>query len=103
MLFQPKYRESGYVVPFLWTLVCVALAAGGYVVVYRGLKRENARRRKLVEMGRDGEEGTEYTVLRKVIRFLGRVRWGRRVGGWLEDAVDAGREGDEKATFMYGL
>jgi MFS family permease len=114
ILFQPKYAESGYIVPFWWTLFCVAVAAGGYVVLFRNLKAQNAKRRQIISSWDDDEVDQErvhgrgpldqdhmlassvITVLKKSARFP-------RVLGWLEDATQGGREGEERVTFVYGL
>lgn len=114
LLFDPKYADSGYIVPFFWTLVCVALAALGYVFFLRNLVVENARRRAVVgewdaeEREREKSEGLgplvqESRVVKRVSAALqksGRLTWAAR---WLDEATEGGREGDEKMTFEYGL
>lgn len=114
MLFGPKYADTGYIVPFFWTLVSVALAAGGYVLFLRNLTAENARRRAIVhewdneERENERIEGTGplkqnhrlATSLMKVLKRLGHLD---KLVEWLEQATQGGREGDEKMTFEYGL
>lgn len=114
LLFSPAYAESGYLVPFFWTLVCVAASAVGYVLFLRSLVAENTRRRDIVERWdadeRDRERSsgmgpcrTEYPLIERlvvVVRKSGRFGW---LADWLEGATKGGREGDEKMTFVYGL
>jgi hypothetical protein len=47
-LFRPSYAESGYIVPFWWTLACVALSAIGFVFFLKRLQMENATRRRIL-------------------------------------------------------
>jgi MFS family permease len=114
MLFRPKYEASGYIVPFWWTLACVSAAALGYVLLWRGLQIENARRRDMLskwdeeEIEREKTDGRgpleqNHRVANIVIRWLknsGRFPWAAE---WLEEATQGGREGEEKITFLYGL
>ncbi|KAJ4989781.1 High-affinity nicotinic acid transporter 1 [Stagonosporopsis vannaccii] len=114
MLFRPQYAETGYIVPFFWTLLSVAAAAGGYVLFLRNLSSENARRRALVhewdpeERESERSEGTGPLVVERrwlagVIAALRKSEVSPSVVAWLEDATLGGREGDEKMTFEYGL
>ncbi|KAF3006753.1 hypothetical protein E8E13_009942 [Curvularia kusanoi] len=114
LLFDPSYAESGYIVPFFWTLVSVALAALGYILFLRNLNAENARRRAVVsewdaeEREKEKSEGLgPITQDRSWVRMMsatlqrnGRLAWLSR---WLDEATQGGREGDEKMTFEYGL
>ncbi|KAF1935587.1 MFS general substrate transporter [Clathrospora elynae] len=114
LLFRPKYADSGYIVPFWWTLLCVALAAVGYALFLRRLKVENEFRQSLLrkwdedDVELERSEGTgplpqDYRWLRRVIgstKPYKRLAW---VADWLEQATRVGREGDEKKTFVYGL
>ncbi|KAF1994715.1 MFS general substrate transporter [Amniculicola lignicola CBS 123094] len=114
LLFKPKYADSGYIVPFWWTLGCVLVAAAGYVLLLRNLKAENERRKDLLskwdaeDVEKEKVEGqgplkTDYRVLHWVIsssRKIGKLRW---LAEWLEEAAEGGRQGDEKITFEYGL
>jgi hypothetical protein len=113
-LFRPQYANSGYVVPFFWTLIAVALAAGGYVLFLQNLKAENARRRALMlewdieEREVERFEGTgplkqDHRVPDRVIKTLRRIAHLRKLADWLEEATQTGRQGDEKMTFEYGL
>ncbi|KAF3036346.1 hypothetical protein E8E12_007562 [Didymella heteroderae] len=113
-LFRPKYADSGYFVPFFWTLVSVALAAGGYVLFLRNLTRENARRRAIVHEWDNEERESERTdgtgplkqnhrVVNSLIRVLKRIGHLDKLVEWLEEATQGGRQGDEKMTFEYGL
>lgn len=114
MLFKPKYAADGYIVPFWWTLGCVAVAAGGYVLLLRNVKRENARRSELLRRWDDadiekeratgrGPLDDERWALHLAIGVLGKVSWTRKVAEWLAEATEGGREGDEKVTFEFGL
>jgi hypothetical protein len=113
-LFQPKYAESGYIVPFWWTLLCVSVSAIGYVLFRRNLHRENTSRKALVnswsaeEIEKEKLEGRgpfmkQHRILRVVIRRFKGVERLQGITEWLEQAVESGREGDEKMTFVYGL
>lgn len=113
-LFRPKFADSGYIVPFFWTLVAVALAAAGYVIFLRNLTRENARRSAVVnewdteEREAERAHGTgplkqRHRAADGLVRALRRVGAGDRVVAWLEEATQGGRQGDEKMTFEYGL
>ncbi|KAF2680263.1 MFS general substrate transporter [Lentithecium fluviatile CBS 122367] len=114
MLFKPKYAASGYIVPFWWTLACVAAAAVGYVLLWRNLKAENARRRELLSMWDEDEVerekangmgplDQEHKVLRMAVVILRKSGIAPWAAEWLEEATQGGREGDEKITFVYGL
>jgi MFS family permease len=114
MLFRPEYAESGYIVPFRWTMVCVAAAAMGYTLLWLAVKAENEYRRGLIrewsenDVEREKVEGRgpveqQPKVVRMVTTALrkgGLVPW---VVDWIEEATLGGREGDEKITFVYGL
>ncbi|KAF3047953.1 hypothetical protein E8E11_009153 [Didymella keratinophila] len=113
-LFRPKYAETGYIVPFFWTLVSVALAAGGYVLFLRNLTRENARRRTIAnewdneERENERNHGTgplkqDHHIANTLVRVLKRTGRLDKLVAWLEEATQGGRAGDEKMTFEYGL
>jgi MFS family permease len=114
LLFRPEEAATGYIVPFAWTLVSVALAAGGYVLFLRNIKRENARRRAIVH-GWDMEErdaervaGTgpapnEHPWTQKLLALLKKSDATPSLVRWLEAAIQGGRQGDEKMTFEYAL
>ncbi|KAF2865277.1 major facilitator superfamily domain-containing protein [Massariosphaeria phaeospora] len=114
MFFKPKYADTGYIIPFIWTLACVSASAGGYVLFWRNLKAENARRRAIlsswdeadVEKERlfgQGPLDNEYRIIRWVAGVLKKFERARGVVEWWEDAAASGREGDERLTFVYGL
>ncbi|KAF1958437.1 MFS general substrate transporter [Byssothecium circinans] len=114
MLFKPKYAESGYIVPFWWTLVCVAAAAGGFLLLWRNLKAQNAKRKAILsnwddeEIEREKADGRgpleqQHRIICMAIVALRKSRMLSWVVEWLEEATQGGREGDEKITFMYGL
>ncbi|KAF1968265.1 MFS general substrate transporter [Bimuria novae-zelandiae CBS 107.79] len=113
-LFDPKYEASGYIVPFWWTLGCVSAAAVGYVLLWRNLRAENARRGEILskwddeEVKRERVDGRgpleqDHRFVQGVIGALRRTGSVPRVVDWLEEAVQGGREGEEKITFVYGL
>ncbi len=114
MLFSPQYADTGYIVPFFWTLLSVAAAAGGYVLLLRNLTAENARRRAVVhewdveERENERSEGTGPLVVERpwlaaLLAFIRKSELMPRLSAWLEEATQGGREGDEKMTFEYGL
>ncbi|KAJ8110954.1 hypothetical protein OPT61_g6333 [Boeremia exigua] len=114
MLFRPQYAETGYIVPFFWTLLSVAAAAGGYVLLLRNLTAENARRRAIVhewdveERENERSDGTGPLVVERpwlaaVLALLKKSDLMPRLAAWLEEATQGNREGDEKMTFEYGL
>ena len=87
LLFRKKYASNGYIVPFWWTLCLVAIAAGGFSLFWRNIRRENERRAQTLRKWDAAE-----------------VEMERREGlGPLKKAVEGGREGDDKITFVYGL
>ncbi|KAF1834734.1 MFS general substrate transporter [Decorospora gaudefroyi] len=114
ILFRPKYADSGYTVPFWWTLVCVTFAALGYVLFLRRLNLENKSRDTIlrkwseadIELERSQGRGPlprQTQWLERVIYLAkrsSRLAWFSR---WLEEAARSGREGDEKMTFVFGL
>lgn len=114
MLFRPKYEASGYIIPFWWTLACVSAAAIGYLLLWRNLKAENARRREILSKWDDSEIEREQAdgrgplerddrFVRFVIDWLRGTRISPAAVEWLEEATRGGREGEEKITFVYGL
>jgi hypothetical protein len=114
LLFRPKYAESGYIVPFWWTLVSVALAAIGYMLFLRRLKVENERRKNtlrkwsedVVEIERADGRGPSPQQRQWLKGLINITRSNTRLSPftkWLEDAAEVGREGDERITFVYGL
>jgi hypothetical protein len=113
MMFRPKYADSGYIVPFWWTLACVSLSAIGFVLFLRRLQAENATRKRTlsgwteedVEMERlmgTGPLPRQHTWPRQLAR-VAEDRKFRGLANWLENATQGGREGDERITFVYGL
>jgi len=114
VLYRPKYASTGYIVPFWWTLVFVAVAAFGFVLFYRNLQAENARRRAILSRwseeaieleiaGGSGPLAQEFPWAKRCINLLGKRDYTAWLAGWLKDATQGGREGDEKMTFTYGL
>jgi hypothetical protein len=114
MLFDPKYATSGYIVPFWWTLACIALAAMAYILLLKGIVVENEKRRKVLDgwdeedLEREKTEGKgapvqQYVWVQRLAEVLGRSRGLAWLGEWLYEATKGGREGDEKMTFVYGL
>ncbi|KAF2449698.1 MFS general substrate transporter [Karstenula rhodostoma CBS 690.94] len=114
MLFRPEYEASGYIVPFWWTLACVSAAAFGYVILWRNLKAENARRGEMLskwdeeEVEREKSDGCgpleqNHRAAKIIIRWLRNTGRFSSAVDWLEEATQSGREGEEKITFVYGL
>ncbi|KAH7371687.1 major facilitator superfamily domain-containing protein [Pyrenochaeta sp. MPI-SDFR-AT-0127] len=114
MLFRPKYADSGYIVPFWWTLACIALSAIGFLMFLRRLRIENDSRQAILrnwseeEVDQERNEGTGpltqgHRWPKRVVGIAGsnaRLAW---LTEWLDKATQSGREGDEKITFVYGL
>jgi hypothetical protein len=114
ILFRPKYAAAGYIVPFWWTLASVALAAIGYVLFYRRLKRENEMRQGILRKWSEDDVEAERLHGRgpvpqqqgwlknasDMMRSHSKLAW---LADWLEKAVRSGREGDDRLTFVYGL
>lgn len=114
LLFRPKYAKSGYIVPFWWTLFCVAAAAVGYVLLWRNLKRQNAWRKDVLskwdeeEVEREKADGRgpiehRHAAIQPLIAALGKIGMFPSILQELKEANEGGREGDEKITFVYGL
>ncbi|KAI7172527.1 MFS general substrate transporter [Hortaea werneckii] len=107
LLFTPDQDESGYVRPFIFTLVCVLAAFVGYIAFWILLFKENRRRDQLIaawdeeerqreeRLGdvyiRDSEIGLGGRIMTKLRSLLG------------ESSQIEGRRGDEKMTFRYSL
>jgi hypothetical protein len=113
MLYRPSYADSGYIVPFWWTLVSVALSALGFMLFLRRLRRENATRKRIlnswseeaIELERlegTGPRPQEHRWAKQLVAFARSSRLGW-LAEWLESATQRGREGDERITFVYGL
>lgn len=113
LIFRPKYAENGYIVPFWWTLFCVALSAAGFALFRRNLVNENEQRRAILakwdaeEIERERAFGlgplkTETRVLDWIIKKLETVKGLETTAVWLAKASESGREGDEQITFIYG-
>lgn len=114
LLFRPRWAGDGYVVPFWVTLGCVGVAAGGYLLFWRNLVRENRWRMEVLR-GWDADEverervegkgplGGRRGVVDVVGEWMLRVKGLEGVGRWVERAREGGREGDERVTFIYGL
>lgn len=113
-LFKPKYAESGYIVPFWWTLLSVLIAAVGYIIFWRKLKSENANRSRLLKSWNAEDVELERTQgrgplkrtngwLLVIVNGLRKLRNFKQTADWLEQATNSGRQGDERITFVYGL
>ncbi|KAF1919160.1 major facilitator superfamily domain-containing protein [Ampelomyces quisqualis] len=112
-LFRPSYADSGYVIPFWWTLICVVLSGIGVVFFLRRLRAENAARKRILSAW--SEEAVELERLMGTGPLFQEHRWTKKIAGagrdakfdwvsnWLENAIQGGREGDERITFVYGL
>jgi hypothetical protein len=114
MLFRPSYADSGYIVPFWWTLACVAISVVGFVLFLKRLQAENTMRKEI--LSRWSEEAIELERLDGTGPLSQEHPWAKRfislakgntrlhwLAEWLEKATQGGREGDEKMTFVYGL
>jgi hypothetical protein len=112
-LFRPSYADSGYIVPFWWTLICVVVSAIGVVFFLRRLRAENAARKRILSAW--SEEAVELERSTGTGPLFQEHRWARKIIGaardiklvwaadWLESAIQGGRDGDERITFAYGL
>jgi uncharacterized protein (DUF58 family) len=114
ILFRPKYAAAGYIVPFWWTLVSVALAAIGYMLFLRRLKVENETRQSILRKWSEddieaerlhgrGPVPQQQRWLKRVVSMTRSHRKFAWLADWLEKAVRPGREGDDRITFVYGL
>lgn len=115
LLFSPRFKESGYKVPFWITLICVGVAFVGYGGFRMWLMRVNRWRGAIVRDWRDEEMERER---KWGIGSSGRGErngevegaWGRWIRRWVgggllrmnREAREA-RRGDERMTFVYGL
>lgn len=103
LLFTPEDEESGYVRPFVVTLVCVLVAFVGFAGFRVMLVRENRWREEGVcrlwtEEEREREEVRgDVPVDEARAGRVGLERWLVKLGG------DGVRRGDEKFTYRYGL
>ncbi|KAI9891121.1 MAG: hypothetical protein M1814_003320 [Vezdaea aestivalis] len=100
-LFDSRYGPS-YRIPFLVTLIFVALALAGFSLFRWLLLRENRQRRKLVESWTVDEVEKEHRW------GLGpgsaRLSWKARMRRLIDpEASLEGRRGDQRLTFLYGL
>jgi hypothetical protein len=90
------------------------LAAIGYVLFYRRLKRENETRQGILRKWSEDDVEAERLHGRgpvpqqqrwlknasDMMRSHSKLAW---LADWLEKAVRSGREGDDRLTFVYGL
>ncbi|KAI6812177.1 MFS general substrate transporter [Hortaea werneckii] len=107
LLFTPDQDESGYVRPFLVTLVCVLAAFVGYIAFWILLFRENRWRDQFTATWDEEERQREERSGDVYIR-ASEVGWGGRTVAKLrsllgESAPMEGRRGDGKMTFRYSL
>ncbi|RMZ26107.1 hypothetical protein D0859_09831 [Hortaea werneckii] len=107
LLFTPDQDESGYVRPFIVTLVCVLAAFVGYIAFWVLLLREN-RWRDQVTATWDEEERQREERSGDVYIRASEVGWGWRMMAKLhslfgESAPMESRRGDEKMNFRYSL
>lgn len=114
ILFRPKYAADGYIIPFWWTLVSVAFAGMGYWIFLHRLQHENQSRKRITRgwteehIQRENEAGRgpvpqSHLWLSGISNRLKTYRRSIWLATWIEDAMQAGRQGDEKMTFVYGL
>lgn len=114
LLFRPEYAANGYVVPFWWTLMAVVLAAAGYWFFLQRLQRTNLERKGIMsgwseeDVKRENEIGCgpvrqDSERMKGMARWCKGHKWGMGIAKWIEEAVEAGRQGDERVTFVYGL
>ena len=107
LLFTPKDAESGYVKPFIITLLCVLASFVGFVAFRMLLIRENKWRGKIVaqwtQEQRDREDllGDADSVPTTIDQHLSRIL--RLESFLMSIGYDGVRRGDEKLTFKYGL
>jgi MFS family permease len=114
LLFTPDDESSGYLRPFVVTLVCVVASFAGFIAFWYLLVRENRWREQVTnqwtEEEREREEllgdvpipspldrASSSSAFDGLWKRLGLMRFRKGVG-W-----DEPRRGDEKLTFRYGL
>ncbi|OQN97491.1 hypothetical protein B0A48_16644 [Cryoendolithus antarcticus] len=106
LLFTPADEKTGYVKPFVITLLCVMASFAGFAAFRAMLQRENRSRQTLLaswdEVTREREElmGDAYLDSRSR-GLLARIFGDSTVLKWL--GADGHRRGDEKLTFLYSL
>ncbi|PSK54107.1 hypothetical protein B9Z65_7913 [Elsinoe australis] len=95
MLFAPKYRESGYKVPFFITLACVGVSFIGFLGFRMLILVINGRRQTTVK-------GWDFEEIEREQRY-GDVD--ARRTSWVDRLYteERSRMGDERLTFLYGL
>lgn len=107
LLFTPKDEESGYIRPFIVTLVCALGSFAGFIAFWVMLVRENKWREDVTAHWTEEEREREdllgdvplssSTVFEGLAKRLGLGAVREKIG--LEDV----RRGDERVTFRYGL
>ena len=106
LLFTPEDEKSGYVRPFIVTLVCVLASFAGFIAFWVSLVRENKWREDVTAGWSDGENEREEllgdmpipkSMFLRLMNGFGLETLVKRVG------VEQVRRGDEKVTFRYGL
>ncbi|KAF2219621.1 major facilitator superfamily domain-containing protein [Elsinoe ampelina] len=95
MLFSPRFRDSGYIVPFFITLACVGVSFVGFAGFRILILQINQQREETIK-------GWDYEQREREQKFgdVGghRTSWIDRLYG-----EERKREGDERLTFLYGL
>ncbi|KAK3073955.1 hypothetical protein LTR53_004022 [Teratosphaeriaceae sp. CCFEE 6253] len=107
LLFTPADRATGYVRPFIVTLICVLAAFVGFIAFWVMLVRENKWREDLTagwtEEDREREElmgdvpVATWSWLDDLAHKVGLKRMLEKAG------YEEARRGDEKLTFRYGM
>ncbi|KAL5113627.1 hypothetical protein ACEQ8H_008492 [Pleosporales sp. CAS-2024a] len=113
ILYQPVYADSGYIVPFWWTLCSVAVSAVGYMVFLKSLQWENTTRKIImsswnqdaIELEKNQGRGPRALDHGWATSLADAARSAKlsSLADRLEYIAQDGRQGDERLTFVYGL
>ncbi|KAK4541430.1 hypothetical protein LTR36_008031 [Oleoguttula mirabilis] len=110
LLFTPADDATGYIRPFIVTLICVAGSFAGFIAFWVLIIRENHWRQGVTARWTEDERQREEVFgdmevasssARDSIVPGGRRFGLRRLFGWL--GLEEERRGDERLTFRYGL
>ncbi|KAK5684800.1 hypothetical protein LTS10_002874 [Elasticomyces elasticus] len=107
LLFTPADEATGYIRPFIVTLICVLAAFVGFIAFWVLLVRENKRRDDLIVAWTEDEKEREElmgdvtlsksSTIESIAENMGVRALLSRLG------YEEARRGDEKLTFRYGM